>query len=199
MFKSSSVRAVFVVLVGAVVALAVSPASAGLFSSAAMTGDSDSGISSSNTYTAAVNLGGSNVTVNGVLFTGSGANTSGAGWALTTGAGNTLYQVTGRGAGNVTGSVGGLLGDFYVTGDEQVADVLTVSGLTPGTTYTLTTYDKGWTPAGTRIVNVTASDGSSTTVDEDYLGVNNGSKFSYAYVATGTTMALSFVPQHMMR
>ena len=48
------------------------------------TGDSDCGVSSSFTYTCAVNVRGSDKTVNGVLFKGE-AGTSGTGWAFTSG------------------------------------------------------------------------------------------------------------------
>jgi hypothetical protein len=198
-------RIAFVVAVCLAVALAVSPASAGLFSWSAMTGDADSGISSSNTYTAAVNLGGSDVTVNGVTFTGAATDAagervlSGTGWTLTAGGTDTvndnLWKVTGKGAGNVTGNVGGLLGDFYTNGVHQVADVLTVSGLTLGQTYVLTTYDKGWTAAGSRTQDIVASDGGSTVFDEDYRGKDNGSMLHYTYTATSDTMSLSFTPQ----
>ena len=73
-----------------------------------LTGDTDSGISSSHTYTAAVNVGSaSSITINGVSFSASGNNAStnsGTGWTITQGwgahgsdawvGGNTAYQST---------------------------------------------------------------------------------------------------------
>ena len=44
-----------------------------------LTGDADSKISTSETYTAKINVNGSNKTINGVTFTGSNA-TTGTGW-----------------------------------------------------------------------------------------------------------------------
>ena len=56
---------------------------------AQLTGDTDSGISSSHTYTAAVNVGSaSSITINGVSFSASGNNAStnsGTGWTITQG------------------------------------------------------------------------------------------------------------------
>ena len=49
-----------------------------------LNGDGNSGISSGDTYTAAVNIGGATEIVNGVTFTGTNG-TSGTNWAITQG------------------------------------------------------------------------------------------------------------------
>jgi hypothetical protein len=188
------VRIACIVLVGVGVALGVSPALAGFFSWAAMNGDSDTGISTDKTYTAAANIVGSDVTINGVLFTGSGTTVpgcqSGTGWSV-----DAPYPVTGTGAENVAGNVGSLVGDFLCYGDTQAASVLTISGLTTGQSYVATLYGKGWNNVGDRNQLVVASDSSSTYFDQNYTGDGNGNMLHFAYTASGSTMTLSFTPQ----
>ena len=81
-----------------------------------LTGDANADVSSSHTYTAAVNVGGATEVVNGVTFTGTNG-TSGSNWAvtqgLTSGPGPTQDS-------SVTGKIGDVLDDaFRYGGDPQ--------------------------------------------------------------------------------
>ncbi len=94
---------------------------------ASFTGDADSDISASKTYTHVLDFPSDSTpaTVNGVLFTSAGlsGNVNGHAWSIN----QTLTPYAGAGAGLTQ-----LLADFYY----NVADfTLTLSGLTPGKTY----------------------------------------------------------------
>ena len=69
-----------IAVAGLVVAASGSTALATIFYSSTLTGDGDSGISSSKTYTHAANVRGPLVTINGVPFEAS--DTSGTNWTL---------------------------------------------------------------------------------------------------------------------
>ena len=76
------------------------------WSSSQISNDADSGISSDYAYTSAINLHGTNKTINGVLFTGT-SNSSGNGWSLTAGFSNHV----GSSASTVSGQVGAMLNE----------------------------------------------------------------------------------------
>ena len=103
-----------------------------------LTGDGNSGISSGDTYTAAVNIGGATEIVNGVTFTGTNG-TSGTNWSitqgLTSGPGPTQDS-------SVTGKIGDILDDaFRYGGDPQK---LKLTGLTDGQKYVFSIYSQAW-------------------------------------------------------
>ena len=164
-----------------------SPVTTG-WSAQALTGDSDSGVSSSDQFTCAVNVNGSNKTVNGVTFTGSSA-TSGTGWALTAG----FTNPHGGTSTSVGGGVGGVLSNgFRFAGDPQK---LKLTGLTNGQTYTLTLYSQGWGNGG-RWVDISGTDlNSFITVDQDIYGsTTDGLIVTCTYVADGTEAEFTFDP-----
>ena len=78
------------------------------WSSSQISDDEDSGISSDYAYTSAINLHGTNKTINGVLFTGTTA-TSGNGWSLTAGFTNSV----GSSSSTVSGQVGAMLDEGF--------------------------------------------------------------------------------------
>lgn len=157
------------------------------FSTRTFSGDADSGISSAKTYTHAVNLNGNNVTVNGVTFTGGGV--AGANYALTTTA--AVSQSFHGNTTNVTGSAHDLLTDFFYDGTET----LTLTGLTPGTTYTTTLYNSAFGTPGGRWATITDSLGNSVAVDENNSDANNGNLIQDTYTADLTgTVAFTFLP-----
>jgi hypothetical protein len=72
-----------------------------------LTDDSDSGISSDHTYTHAINVNGSNKTINGVTFTGA-SGTSGNGWSYPAGFTSTHNSNTST----VGGQMGSMLSEL---------------------------------------------------------------------------------------
>ena len=176
---------------------------AGTFAFAPVTGDADSGISAAKTYTHAVDFGaGGNsggfpnlvdtgTTVNGVTFHIGGP--SGPGYTST---GLLNYIGTSPWTTSVPpgeNTLGDLLNDFYWR--NAFADqTVTLTGLTPGTPYVTTFYNAGWEAGARRVVTVTASDGGSTTFDQNFTGHARPNVLRYAFVAAGPSVTYTFTP-----
>ena len=163
-----------------------------VFSSANLgAGDFDSsvGLSSSKTYFNAVNIEGGALTINGVNFEGSaGGNPSGTGYAIS-GVGAT-FGPTG-GTNHVGGQLGSLLNNFIYNGN---LGALTLSGLTPGQTYSLAFYNRSWSGPGGRAQNITSTSGATTSFEQDPEAPGNGNLLRYTFTASGTTEAVNFTP-----
>jgi autotransporter-associated beta strand protein len=155
-----------------------------VFSSGAFTSDATSGVSSTKTYTAIANVIGSDVTVNGATFIGSGAGLSGTGWELTNLPNNFpsggIHQSLGGAA------IANLFDGFQYGGDPGT---LTLSGLTAGRAYVATLYNQAWTLPDDRTNTFTSSEGASTLYNSDALAA---SVLRYTFVATGDTTTLNF-------
>ncbi len=158
------------------------------------------GLNTNKTYVTAVNLGGPTLTINSVNFA---ANAAGEVGGTASGAGNfgTSWTITGLtnnfGGGGTAATFTGQLAtltNLFVYGANP--GVLTESGLTPGQTYVLTFYNKGWDPVGNRIQNVTTSDGGAYSFDVDLAGSGGLAVSRYTFVATGTTETLTNTPQN---
>lgn len=154
-------------------------------STRAFTGDADSGISTSKTYTHAVNAGGPALTINGVNFA-DGVNIDGPNYTIrglnNDGSTDAPEGFTGF-QNHLTGSINALATDFYYSG--VVPNMLvTLSGLTPGQTYTTTFYGAGFGNPGGRVI--TASDssrGMELTFDENEFGDGNGILLTNTFTA----------------
>jgi hypothetical protein len=191
-------------LVAAVFAVPLAgQASASTIATQAFTGDSDSGISTSNTYTDAVNLAGQALTINGVSFSATGSvsgdTITGSNYTLNMPA---LGTYTGYND-NLSGQVGVLCSTFYYQGypgtSSSATATLTLNSLSPSTTYKLVFYDDGF-GTGTRTSNVTDSQGGSLVYDENQNGTDAGSLLmdTYTTAATGTgstSFSMSFLEQ----
>jgi len=163
--------------------LKILTASDNAVTTAAWTGDADSGITNIKTYTHAVNLADTAaVIVNGQTFTAGGATTmSGANWELRTPNGSTLNQFTGR-ATSVTPTSGDLLPNFFYP--SAGAPSLTLTGLTSAQQYILTIYSMGFEGAGARESYIATSDGAViANIDQDEFGLGNGQLLTYQYTA----------------
>ena len=148
---STSLFALVLVAWGAV------SASAGVMTSVWLNGnDADTGIRPGVNYTHVVDFdpAAAPATVNGVAFNQTAR--TGTNYALT-GAG---YDYTGTAG--LTGFTD-LVNDFYFDGLANVGDheVLTLTGLSPNTTYTLRMYMKAFGYPGTRTADVLDSDGAT--------------------------------------
>jgi len=163
--------------------LKITTASGNAITTAAWTGDADSGVNSSKVYTHAINLADTAaVVVNGQTFTAGGATSmSGSNWELRTPDSSTLDQFTGR-ATSVTPTSGDLLPNFFYP--SAGAPSLTLTGLTPAQQYILTLYSMGFEAAGARESYIATSDGAViANVDQDEFGTGNGQLLTYQYTA----------------
>ena len=163
--------------------LKIMTASDNVVTTAAWTGDADSGITNIKVYTHAVNLADTAaVVVNGQTFTAGGATTmSGADWELRTPNSSTLNQFTGR-ATSVTPTSGNLLPNFFYP--SAGAPSLTLTGLTPAQQYILTLYSMGFEGIGGRESYIATSDGAViANVDQDEFNIGNGQLLTYQYTA----------------
>ncbi len=152
---------------------------------AAWTGDADSGIFYTNTYTHTVNLADTaDVVINSQTFTGAGiAAMSGSSWELRTADGNALNSFTGANP-NVTPASKNILTNFLYPASGNNAASLTLTGLINGQEYILTLYSMGFEGAGGRRSYIATSDGTFITeVDQDEFGANNGQLLTYRYTA----------------
>lgn len=125
------------------------------WSTNAMTGDADSGISTSKTYTHAVNLGDEQaapVSINGVPFHQGGVSGTDAAHGGSYSLQETTGLVTDRGS-PVTGDMQELLDDFYYGGNSTV---LYLNGLEPGSRYVTRFYVSG--ASGESAMNLTPND-----------------------------------------
>jgi hypothetical protein len=155
----------------------------GRWNVAAWTGDADAEIFATNTYTHAYNLGAAtNVTLNGVLFTGiAGANPTVSGQFVLTNAPTVLNNSAQN---NLTGASALLGNDFVYNGQTPQ---LKLQGLIPGASYRLTLFGGGFgTTSGTRVATF-SSGGYSLTVDENAYGQGNGLRLTCDFVATSST------------
>ncbi len=153
------------------------------------TGDSDCGVSSSFTYTCAVNVNGSDKTVNGVLFKGE-TGTSGTGWAFTSG----LQTTHGSQGSTVTGQIGQVLSNgMRYNGDPQN---IKVTGLTDGQYYKFTLYSQSWGDTEGRQATITCTDLEGSIVAyQDFATIPDGLIVECYYKATGTEAEFSVNPE----
>ena len=189
---------------------------AGIISYTKITNDADSGISSANTYTHAVDFqrsGTGAAVVNGVQFDAY-TKSGNPGLALAVTAFGSLGDLDGGGTVTTTGGVSALMEGFVfnngfsssATGEDMVA---TLSGLEEGQQYELRIYTHRWT-GGTRNVSVTfdpdgggpIADATPTLNQEDArtaLGpaaaVDDSYYISYTYQATSTQNLRVFFDQ----
>ncbi len=156
------------------------------WSFAAWNDDATSGVDGSKTYTHAYSFGSAvNTTINGILFTGiGGVNPSGA-----------TFSTTGLGAAfvndvnNLTGGSDQLANDFVYNGFPAT---ITINGLIPGAEYLATIYSVGW-ENGTRAATFSVGN-DRLTINQDHFGDNNGIRFIYHYIATGSSITLTYSP-----
>lgn len=168
------------------------------------TGDADSQVSASKTYTHKVDLFHSPSTtstvINGVTFDGFNAAAAalytGLNWTLA-GAGSSLSTNTGAPRNLMSSGSGSwrMLTEFYygATGTNN-SSTLTVTGLTPGEFYVLTSYCTGWDAREPRKLRVTPSNtGIATIIDEGARGQGGGFLLRYHYKAPASgSLSVSF-------
>jgi hypothetical protein len=170
--------------------------SSGKWSTAAWTGDAESGIDESFLYTHAYNLGSSaNVVINGVSFTGvSGAAPAVAGKFSSTYLGNGPVGDTFV---NIADNSATMAGAFVYGGDVPAGlyQSITMEGLTPGTEYIVTIYSVAWEDPAVGSRWAAFSMGNDYfTVNQDQFFNDNGIRISYRYTATSSTATINFAP-----
>lgn len=178
---------------GTAALMGLSAVNAGTLTYQAINNDADSGISATNTYTAAVNFDGT-TTVNGVTF---GPATVGGSGLVATATGLTMtvangYIQSASGSNPATGNLNTLLsGMFYNNGPQTGAQQsYTLTGLVTGQTYDYRIYNRQWSPGSRTQTFVFNGDGTpvSVTINEDdatTAGFATGSQPYYiSYVFT---------------
>jgi len=148
------------------------------------TTDAGTGISSSKTYTHALdfNAGASVANINGVAFAAAG--TTGATWTLNAGgtAGNANTGMI-----PASGGMHTLLEDFYYGANPGQ---LALTGLTPGETYELRFYNRRWGGDRTQAITYTAGTATaSLNFNEDASDAPSYIGYRYVADATGTVTA----------
>lgn len=164
----------------------IAPRTSG-WSYAAWNDDATSGVDGSRPYTHAYNFGSTaGTTINGVAFTGiGGANPAVAGQFATTGLGATFAND----GNNVTGGSRTLANDFVYNGFPAT---ITINNLIVGGEYIATIYSVGWED-GTRAATFNVGN-DRLTVNQDHFNNNNGIRFIYRYVATSSSITLTYAP-----
>src|SRR3954469_15621210 len=143
-------RAVSIAIGIGLSALATCAGAAGVFSDSNFTGDVDSGINAGSVYTHALNfLVDNNLSVNGAVFTGTGAGVV-APVTNTYSLAGTNQPFNGNGN-NLVGNSNGLATDFVYKANPEV---LTLNNLIAGQSYVTTFYNVGFGPVGDRVVNI---------------------------------------------
>lgn len=161
-----------------------------------ITNNATSGISATNTYTHAFNMGGSAVTINGVDFLAGGEN--GAGYT-TSGFGSTISGNFAEFP-NPGDTVATMLNPFrfHNSGNGQT-QTLTITGLTSGTIYDARIYYREWAGVFNRHTTIRFDEdgagalGDSTVINGD--ATPNAHYLSYQFTATSSqNLVVSFSP-----
>jgi hypothetical protein len=103
-----------------------------------------------------------------------------------------LPNPLGGDANNVTGGSRQLANDFVWGNSGNDVESITINGLTVGTEYIATIYSVAW-ETGTRAATFSVGE-DRLTVNQDQFDDNNGIRVSYHYVATDTSITLSYRP-----
>lgn len=150
------------------------------------TGDADSGISNAYTYTAAVNIGGAAVTVNGVDFEAQSPNYpwSGANFLI-----EGATSGFSGGAPNLTGNSLTLGSDFQY---DNPPYSVTLTNLAPGKSYETTFFSYGFGNVGRTQTFASGSD--ARPIDQNAYGNGNGIRIVYRFVADSTTKIITITP-----
>jgi hypothetical protein len=165
-----------------------------------VTNDADSGISSSNTYTHALDFqsGGNIANINTVAFTSWGGNGDGANFAGSTG----IYGNTGAGVVTTTGNLVDLMqGMIYPSSNDNTLKTYNLSGLTPNETYDLRVYNHAWSDGESRLNTLVfdaggadASTGSINASDATTVGLagaNDSYYINYRYTASSSEIVIT--------
>jgi sugar lactone lactonase YvrE len=153
------------------------------------TGDADSGISNTLTYTHAYNFGtATSAAINGVTLTGvAGGSPSAANFTLAGAA-----SVLNGDPNNLPAGTGSrtLATDFVYGGNPAT---LTLTGLTAGQSYRTSIFSVGFDAPGARRITL-AGTGVSQVLDQGAYGDNNGIRADYEFVATGANHVITLTP-----
>ncbi len=163
----------------------IAPRNSG-WSYSAWNDDASAGIEFFNTYTHAYSFGSAvNTTIDSIVFTGvAGGNPSGPTFS-TTGLPNVFIND----GNNVSGGSRQLANDFVYAGTETEQSI-TLNGLIPGAEYVANIYAVGFED-GTRAATFSVGN-DRLTVNQDQFGDNNGIRFTYQYIATASSITLTY-------
>jgi hypothetical protein len=187
-------------VVAAMSVLTALPARGGVFTQLTFSGDADSGISTSKTYTHAIDFNGSGdgyatLNINGVTFTSGdkGDQTATLKYSLGHPALNP-FQIGTFGTNfdpGLSGSIDKMLRNFYYGNNAD--ETLLLTGLTPNTTYAASFYGAAFGAKGGRYSRVTDSQGGLVFYDENQTsGTTTGSILRDTYTTGPGQTTMSF-------
>jgi len=170
----------------------IAPLNSG-WSYAAWTDDASSGVVTGGTYTHAFNFASTlTATINGVAFTGTGAGANPGGASFSTF--GLVNRFANDGNNLAAGGSRTLANDFnYGGGGNVVVESITINGLFPGGEYLATIYSVGWENGPTRAATFSVGN-DRLTVNQDTFGDNNGIRVSYHFVASSSSITLTYEP-----
>ena len=199
-FRITSITIATALILG----LTLTAAHAGYFWPDQLTGDTDSGISDTKTYTHAYNLGNgaTDTVVNGVTFIGNG-NTTPSAFNFST-AGFPSSHVTSPSS-HIAGGIGDITSSFTYGVANDLTQTVTLTDLVIGQQYTTTFYNKSWGDACDRRFAISTSDGTEYVFDENFNadttgndgGDGIGNMLHYSYTATATSLSFVFSPENL--
>ncbi|MDB5297786.1 MAG: hypothetical protein JWO31_3769, partial [Phycisphaerales bacterium] len=162
------------------------------YSFRAVTGDSDSGVQSTKTYTHAVNSAGGAATVNGVAFA-DGTSPDGPNYSIRANNNGTLQNpASGNLLVSVGGAIGAVTGTIFQSGGPTTLQV-TLTGLTPGQLYRTTFFGVGFVGDNPRIISVRDSYGQSDLqFNEDQYGQGSGIAVENVFTARADSITYYF-------
>lgn len=164
----------------------INPITGSPFSISPWNDDASSGINSAYTYTHAYNFGSAtNLSINGVSFTGIAAAAPSAGNFSLTGTAAAFPNSPNNG---VTGNSATMGNDFIYGGN---VGTLTLSGLTPGQQYRTTIFGMGWGSEPYRTTTFEAN-GVLFSADEETFGSGKGIRMEYEFTASGSTQTINY-------
>ena len=201
---SNGIQARHLLTAAIAVALGTAAANAGTVGGPTIiSADADTGLTTTATYTHLLDFiaDGSPATVNGVAFTA--ADRTGANYTSANISGEipeTSFNAGGAGTGATGAGLDKLLRDFYYNGVQNpndMAENITLTGLTPGTQYLTRIFYRQWdaNEANTRNTVINFNEGTGTgsiTVNQDES--ENARMITYSYTAgPNGTLSIDFV------
>ena len=188
-------------LLGLLLAFVAPALHAGTFSTTAWTGDASTSIASGPT-TWAYHFGATtNPTVNGVTVTGiATAPASNTNFDLVAPTPAVLHNDT-NALTALTGTGSAVMAhDFVYSNASGGVESVTVKGLTPGVTYTVSFFSVGFEALlNTRLLTFASPNGIGTdslSVDQDLYGIDKGIRVDYTFTAAAGTQLITITPQN---
>ncbi|MES2470449.1 MAG: PEP-CTERM sorting domain-containing protein [Verrucomicrobiota bacterium] len=161
-----------------------------------ITGDADSGIASSNTYTHALDFGTGSpgALINGVQFSAYPNSANGTLNFLRTVSSGSENDNPGNGGHNVTGDLANLMTDMIYNGNNAVGGTTlwTLSGLTAGVTYDARIYTRQWASPSDRSSTLVFDPDGAGAISESTSLINEDDALTVGMPAANTAYYINY-------